>query len=130
MPEIVSSGGNAFQLFDDFRHSWAIIRIMSPHPFEEVNNVWTPLFPQARDRWSECLSSVCDTIRLQGDNLPLAFRSNDIINSMLVHSLEDDLVLRQEENDNILTSQGNFLLGMCHCNISQYTMAHEKTSTL
>jgi hypothetical protein len=76
------------------------------------------------------VSSVCDTIGLQDDNLPLAFRSNDIINSMLVHSLKNDLVPRQEENDNILTSQGNFLLGTCHCNISQYTMAHEKTSTL
>lgn len=51
-----------FQLFDHFRHGWAIVWIMSPHPLEEVNNFGTPLFPQARNRRSErYISSVFTT---------------------------------------------------------------------
>lgn len=49
---------------------------------------------------------------------------------MLVHSLfpgQYHYVQMQHKN---LTSQGNFFVEACHWSISQYTQAHEKTSTL
>lgn len=75
------------------------------------------------------ISRQC-TQRLNRKIVPLALRSHSIIDGMFIHSLEKGLELYDREDVVALTSQGNFLFGTCHWSISQYTMAHEKTSTL
>lgn len=51
-----------FNLLDHFRHRGTILVILSPHAFDEVDNLWTPAISQSTERWSESARvSLSDT---------------------------------------------------------------------
>lgn len=106
------------ELCHDLRHRWSFRRVLGPHAFNQIDHLRTPLLFQAVDRRS-VFDQSDEGLTENPVNIPLTFGPDCFINGMFVHTLHNLFRIDSKDAVSDLTSQGNFLFGTCHCNISQ-----------